>query len=90
MAVRQCPQCSSIGSLSPSHLRNSNETFLAILMPLTYPYRCSVCNWRGMMGRFSIIRNAKVNTAINAIIYVAFFAVAVYFLAEIRQRLHSS
>jgi hypothetical protein len=90
MAVRQCPQCSSIGTVNSSFRRNSHETFLGVIMPMTNPFRCSTCNWRGMMGRFSIFSNAKLNTFINVIIYIALFAVVVYFFTEIRERLHSA
>ncbi|MDP4198724.1 MAG: hypothetical protein Q8922_13890 [Bacteroidota bacterium] len=69
MTARQCPVCMSLGTLSPSHRRSSHETFLAVIAPFAYPYRCSACNWRGMMGRTSLMRHAKLNLAVNATLY---------------------
>jgi hypothetical protein len=90
MAVRQCPQCASLGTLKSSFRRNSHETFLAVLMPLTNPFRCTSCNWRGMMGRIAIVRDPVLNTAINVILYFSVLIVAIYFLTELRESMHSS
>lgn len=90
MTSRQCPICLSIGTLSQSHRRDSHETFLAVVMPFVSPYRCSACNWRGMMGRFSLDRHRKLNLWLNAIIYGAVFSAAVFVLVTIRETLHPS
>ncbi|HWF43393.1 MAG TPA: hypothetical protein VG537_02005 [Candidatus Kapabacteria bacterium] len=88
MALRQCPTCLSNGTLSPSHRRNAHETFLAVVAPFVYPYRCSACNWRGMMGRVSFVRHSTANIAINAMVYIAMLILAIVVLVAIREYLH--
>ena len=90
MVVRQCPICLSIGTLSPSHRRDSHETFLAVTMSFVRPFRCSACNWRGMMGRISLARHRNLNITINGVIYVGILILAIYLLATLRERLHPS
>jgi hypothetical protein len=57
-------------------------------MPFVRPYRCSACNWRGMMGRISFDRHRKVNITINALIYLAFVAAVIFVAAAIREKIH--
>jgi hypothetical protein len=87
MADRQCPVCMSVGTCSPSHRRDSQETFLAVLAPFVHPYRCSACNWRGLMGRLSIVRHRKINNAINFVIYYGVLLVAIQYYVHFREGL---
>jgi hypothetical protein len=85
---RQCPLCLTVGKLSPSHRRNSHETFLGVVAPFIRPFRCGACNWRGMMGRLAILRHRNLNITLNAIIHIAVLIAAIYALIEIREWLH--
>ena len=87
MADRQCPVCMSVGTCSPSHRRDSQEGFLAVVAPFVGPYRCSACNWRGMMGRISFVRHRKVNNAINFIIYYSILVIAIKYYVHFRQNM---
>ena len=90
MTTRQCPVCLSIGTLSPSHRRDSQEGFLAVVAPFVHPFRCSACNWRGMMGRLSIVRHRTLNNVINSIIFYGVVIVALQFYVHLREGMRAS
>ncbi len=58
------------------------------LVPFIQPYRCSACNWRGMMGRMSIVRHSRVNAAINVVMYSVLLVVALQLYGVINQSMH--
>jgi hypothetical protein len=90
MTSRQCPVCLSVGTLSPSHRRDSQEAFLAVVAPFVLPFRCSACNWRGLMGRISFVRHRKINNAINFAIYYSVLLVVIQFYIHFREGLLAS
>jgi hypothetical protein len=77
----------SIDTLSPSHRRDAQEAFLAVVAPFVHPFRCSACNWRGLMGRISFVRHRKINNAINFTIYYAALLVAIQLYFQFRSNL---
>lgn len=77
-----------MGTLSPSHRRSSHETFLAVIAPFMYPFRCSACNWRGMMGRASLLQHSKLNLAINAAIHFTLLVALLSVFVWVRGIMH--
>ncbi len=61
---------------------------MMVLVPFIHPFRCSACNWRGMMGRMSLVRHSRLNAALNVLMYSVLVVVAIQLYGVIHDSLH--